>query len=383
MKLNCLCFLVVAMSCVAATAAFKLEPIPASIATSMTAMHCVITEKDNSFLKEPEYNGKPQYGLCYMQSEKLRFVAWSSTGGATDTIIIDFNKNDDVTDDVQITTSKAATVSVGGKPVKLLLGKPDATQPNILTLRPAEWFRGRVTLGDREYEAALYDMRMDGLDTKGQDFLLIDANGDGAFAFDMQSYEMEGATPLSERVVLNGDTWKLVFDGVTPNVTLSRYEGDCGRLETSLALGLPSVSCSIMGYVVKEGTPYILSSDKGPLAARIPVGEYSPSFFAVTVKKDDKRTAQLQYLGQNPIVVEKGRTRSVSLNNPGRMTVEAKAEGGKLKVSHKIEAGEALNLVSVITWDEDGKPGRLSPPQVTIRSVNTGAIMNEGSMEYG
>ena len=60
-------------------------------------------------------------------------------------------------------------------------------------MRPTEWYRGQVKLGDHEYEAALLDMRMDGLTGSDQDLLLLDLNQDGVFECDFSTFRLECA----------------------------------------------------------------------------------------------------------------------------------------------------------------------------------------------
>lgn len=384
MNVNRYVCLMFGLSCAVASAAFKPAPIPKNMLSDRMDLYCVATGEESPFKKEPKYKGDAEYGQTYMGGKQLKFVAFSSSGGAKDTIVIDLNENGDVTDDVRIGVSKAVTVPVSAdKTVKLILNKPDPRQPRVYSLARTEWYRGQVKLGDSVHEAVMMDMDMDGLDCEGQDLLLVDLNDDGVFKFDIRSYQMEGAAMLAERVVLKGDVWNLKLDSDEPDLTITPYTGDCGRLETSLELGLDPATCSVMGFVMSERTPYILTSETGAPSARIPVGSFDTSFFAVSLLKDGKPTAQLQYRGTDTVAIEKDKTCSVTLGRPGKMTVAVEEKIGKLTVSQALQAGEGAKLASIMTVDSDGKMAPPKPPRVEVRSSPADVLVAEGNMEYG
>jgi len=384
MKSGYLLSLAVVVSCSAASAAFKLAPIPADMLMDHSDVYCVSRGGDSPFTKEPEYKGEAEYGQTHFQGQQLKFVAFSSTGGAKDKLIIDLNGNGDVTDDVQFTVSKPTAVTMpNGTSVKLILNKPDEKRPRFYTLRRTEWYRGRVKIGDGEYDAAIMDMEMNGLDSKGQDLMLVDLNGDGVFKFDTSTFEMEGVVPLGKRVVLKDDVWNMKVDEDVPDVTFTPYAGDCGRLETKLDLGIPPSRCSVMGVIMNQDFPYILNAEDGAPSSQLPAGSYEMSMFYVTILEDGKRSAQLQYRSSDALKIEKEKVATIVLGKPGAMTVNVSQRGNKLSVSHKLKAGEGASLSSIMTADEGGKMSRPKPPRVEVRSVKTGDIVAEGNMEYG
>lgn len=255
---------------------------------------------------------------------------------------------------------------------------PDDTPIQKLT----EWYRGSVKLGDKEYEAALVDMDKDGLKVGRNDVLLVDLNGDGKFKFDIQAMIVEGATPLVKRVALGGETWDLTLDPEAPDVTLKRYEGDCGRLETSLQPGVGTPECVSFGSVMGKDTFFVMTAGKGTPSGRIPVGEYE-GMFVVTFLEDGKPSAQLQYTIDGKLAIEKGKTHSLLFGKPGKLTAEVSEGGGKLRVNRSLESGKGMKLASVTTADAEGKMKPPKPPLVEIRAAGSDEIVAKGAMEYG
>jgi hypothetical protein len=260
--------------------------------------------------------------------------------------------------------------------------KPEPIPDGLSVHGAKEWHRGSIKLGDREYQAALIDMPESGFKLGHEDALLVDLNGDGKFELDMDNMVMEGATPLMERVMLAGDIWDLSLDADAPAVTLKRYEGDCGRLETSLQTGADADMCSTFGYVMADETAFMVSSARGMPATRLPTGDYE-GMFVVTFLNLGKPSSQLQYSTDGKFSIEKDKTQTLLLSKPGELTVEVAERGNTLRVNRTLEAGKGMRLGSVTTTDANGKMKPPKPPGVEIRAPDTNELIAKGAMEYG
>ncbi len=259
--------------------------------------------------------------------------------------------------------------------------KPEPIPDGVSSQGTKEWHRGTIKLGDKQYAAALIDVRNNGFKLGHEDVLLVDLNGDGQFDFDTDNMVIEAATPLMKRVAIAGDTWHLSLDADAPNVTLTQYKGDCGHLKMSLPPGTGKGKCTTFGYVTAGDTAYLVSGAGTP-ATRLPAGDYE-GMFVITSLEDGKPSSQLQYSSDGKFSIEKDKTRTIALGNPGELKVLANERGNTLRINRTLQAGEGMQLGSVTTAGADGKMKRPKPPDVEIRSPDSGELIASGKMEYG
>lgn len=371
--------------CCAAEAAFKAELIPSNQAIEgFAAAFGFSGEQKSPFEKEPEYKGSKLYGSFFMRGKQLPFVTCPSAGAdQPDTIIIDLNDNKDLTDETVLTIGKPAAVQISeNSSIKVVVEKyKDA--PNGFIMRPAEWYKGKVALGKQEYDAVIMDLDMNGIDTKGQDCLLVDLNGDGKFEMNARALRLEGYSPLKGTVVLAGDAWDVAFDGNGPDVKLTRYAGDCGTLKIDLKMKKETGEPEIMAYVIGIDFSLLISFDKKRKDTRIPAGEYAKSMIMATIMKDGKPAAMLQCTGPQPLVINKGETKNIIIGPPDGMTVQVEQKDGKLEIARTIKSGKDAEISQMMVVGEAGQMQNLPAPSVKVISPESAEVLAEGVMKYG
>ena len=374
-------------------AAFKPEPIDTSLWKGQRGgVMGMAGQRPSPFTKEPEYEGTPLYGRFRTDGASIDFVAFAAGGaGAIDTLILDLNKNKDLTDDKTIkvdSTGEGVPVSVTlspGRTVKVRITESKmGGQPgifHIFTMEPAEWLRGHVKLKDKELAAIIIDQNMNGLQCDGDDMLVVDTNGDGKFEMNMASGRFEGITPLQPMVLLAGDCWNLKLNADAPDITLTPYVGDCGKIVLKKRLAGKMAKHPAVCFFVKKDRGF-LACLEDEVEVRLPVGSLDMVGCSITQIKDDQPISIIQLKNSNAVTIEKNKTVTLEIVEPKAIGIVAQAQQTKVSVSKSLQGGDMGYLMFMKM--KDGKPTQMPEPVVEIYSAEKdGKRLADGKMQYG
>jgi hypothetical protein len=240
---------------------------------------------------------QPKYSWIRLGSlrEMYSCVADESGGTGTgyDTLIVDINNNDDLTDDRKIRgTRNAAGTVTEFAPFQLIFDVGDKKYPCHIRTRMdtksafprftlCGYCEGRIILGDKAYNVALFDDNYNGLfsdryafypatPTMGAtlesgDTLVIDINRDGRLEKD--GYETPEAYHLGKYVSVAQKCYEIDVLDNGRELAVRETSAHCGIIEVKTRL--PQYSVELIG---KDGPIRLSSGTEGLF--RVPVGEY-------------------------------------------------------------------------------------------------------------
>jgi hypothetical protein len=361
--------------------------------------------------KEPEYKSeKPMYGSFVLGNAKDRCLTIvldesGGTGSGYDTLFVDANNNNDLTDDpaVEVKSEKSGrNIELEVDAIPVTIKYHDGTERQIATrfsfdayfwdyggrseanwsayAYPTQHLEGRVPRGERgEMLIAICDddgevVEGNGcFDDYGADYIHLDLNGDGAFDSDEEFR-------LSKALLIDGKLWQLQIDSAGRNAVLEPYAGESGRIAFNMGLA--------EGAVMDKGNVEMFSNSGYAFAADLaeggevtaPPARYRVSQAELSLCDAQEAIWSAEFECPRPIHIAPGETANMSLGGPvtiepvtaGKLTV-----GGRMTVSHLIKGIGGEQYISI---QKEGV--ERTPPTVTILD-SEGIDVASGKMEYG
>jgi hypothetical protein len=350
---------------------------------------------------------KPLYITLELGNGRDRFVTAvmdepKGTGKGYDTIRLDANNNNDLTDDPPVNVKAKAqgrgtTLSVPSVPVTVryhdgaerrLRLKLEVTGHRYSSGNRIYWrvsaelkdhLEGKLAVGSRTgvrlavYDSARGTSSPNGcFDDFGVDRMRIDLDGDGVLKAPAEE------SPLSRVVSFGGKLWELRTDSAGRRVDLSPCSIPSGELE--IRAKFSSKQTPEQGRIElhsNSGFSFAVDGAAGK-APRVPAARYRVS--ACTLELRDKKSAKwkAECSFPKPVDVEaRGKTtRVIGLPLKVEPVVTGPCKlGGRLRVEHRIvgAGGEVYGSIS---------PGRRMPPKVRVVDAE-GIEVSGGKMEYG
>ncbi len=441
-------FAVLAASPTAQAAEFPLELKQFSSA-DLSTLHSLpggwgqlMTRKDNQIKNEPEAaSPNPIYGVAPPKSpgEKsmwLRLDESRGAGGGYDRLILDMNRNGDLTDDPVVKSAKTEThsplsqMTVFGPfemknaeqgPVPLtLFGLMNAfnlkgigqseynTHVGYFSLLPAcylqtvidvEGYKERIAFidGDR-------DMRIGGKSyapsSSAADMMLRDSDKSGEFDIGLDSGESEA---LKEIAYFNGKPYRLALAENLQSVDVAPFDGPMGELASR---GLKGVAALTLGRKSEAAGWETLDPHPSEGRALLPVGTYR--LHSVSISGQDEAGRKWTSQGavnsvKNDIEVAEGETSPFPVGEPFELKISTgkSSDSGKTgflgalagalsgEVAESVESGKKMMLsVKIVgaggeTYSRflvDGKPAEA--PRFVVQDGD-GNQVGSGQFEYG
>jgi hypothetical protein len=357
-------------------------------------------------IAEPVYvSRKPLYGHAKLgngKDRKYTFVIDESHGTRSgyDTLYIDTNNNQDLTDDPKLvgTFTPENPFSAEFSTVELKVecdGKTDAyhVKPHVyssnrasVSLASAGYCEGEVTLDGKAYKVAVFDDLMNGCfddvytsppeyGRSGSisgvgDTMMIDLNGDGKFD------KKVGYTPevfhLGKYLPWGGRCYEVNVSADGRNLSLAESTAPSGYIKTQCA----SYSAELLG---EDGAVKL----QGEANVKVPAGKYRLATCTAEAKDKEGNTWRLTGAGswKHPeINVEAGKVTPLTFGPP----LVAKITYSRTSPS---EVGFNLQLTGV--RNEEYSAGaiarngeQLPPPRFEVRD-SKGDMVTSGSFQYG
>jgi hypothetical protein len=256
------------------------------------------------------------------------------TGSGYDTIYIDANNNENLTDDRKLLGTPVprrhnalefplveVSVETGGREYPYYL-RPAArtySERASVYLSPFSYCLGELTFGNRAYQVALFDYNMNGLfndvhavpsesERRGQiytsgDVLVFDLDGDGKF-YDSAHNTSDLQRRLGKYISFGDTCYEMDVELHGRTITVRETEAPCGYIKTKHS-----------DYWVE------LLGDTGPLklnssesTGRVPVGEYRLATCSIETQDDEGVTWRILGRGNwRQPVIEVNRNRKAAL----------------------------------------------------------------------
>jgi len=354
---------------------------------------------------EPVYFSKrPLYGEIQLgDSEDKRYTLVvdesKGTRSGYDTLYIDANNNEDLTDDGKV----AGKVLDDGRRTELPLVEvtveyggrnyPYHLRPRIYSYgetsvnwSSAGYCEGEVTLGGKTYKVALFDDTCNGTfndayevpreyRTMGAvyargDTMVIDVDGDGTYA---KSYK---DTPemyhVGKYVSLDDTCYELEIAPNGRQITIRETDAPCGHITSEQK----DFSAELIG---DDGG---LKLNGGARRVKVPVGEYR--FAACSFEKKDGKDALWRIIGRGvwhqPVIEVNSMERTPLKFGPpltADITVSKRGDSFSFGLEIKGQGGETYSAGDI---ERDGR--NLEPPRLVIRDEKR-QIIARGRFEYG
>ncbi len=353
---------------------------------------------------EPIYfSRRPLYGTIQLgDSEDKRFVLVidesKGTRSGYDTLYIDGNNNEDLTDDAKVVgrisdgtmtefPTATATVEIGGREYPYHI-KPMVYSYSDISVgwSPAGYCEGELRFGDRTYKVALFDDTCNGVfndahavprgyPTSGSvyargDTMVIDIDDDGEFK---KSYSDTPEMYHVGKYISFGDTcYELEIAPSGRTITVCETDSPCGYIASEQE-----------GYSVELiGDDGALKLNGGASRVKAPAGEYR--FAACSFEGKDDRGTSWRIIGQGDwsqpvITVNPDEDSSLKFGPPLTASLTVAQSGGSFQFGLEIK-GQGGETYSAANFERG--PGRVQPPRLEIRDEN-GEVVARGTFEYG
>ena len=355
--------------------------------------------------EEPVYFSKrPLYGEINLgDSEDARYVLVidesKGTRAGYDTLYIDANNNEDLTDDEKVVAKSAGNSQMTEFPqVELTLEYGDSNYPYYLTPRvysfgdtqvnwtSAGYCEGEITFGDKTYRVALFDDTCNGVFNDAYaprrgapmsgtiyargDTLVVDVNGDGEFG--KHIYDTPEMYHVGKYVSFGDKCYELEIDPSGRKITVRESESPCGYVTTDQD-----------GYSVE-----LLSDDGGLKLAgnartlKVPAGEYRVAGCSFEVEDDDGISWKMIGRGdwrQDAVSVNPDEKAAVAFGAPLTASITAARSGDSFRFSLEIK-GQGGETYSAGEIQRDGS--RLPPPKFEVRN-GEGEIVASADFAFG
>jgi len=353
------------------------------------------------FSKRPLY-GEIQLGDSEDKSYAVVIDESKGTRSGYDTMYVDGNNNEDMTDDVKLVGKiidagsliqtqfppVEVPVAYGGKnyPYNLRPLVNAYSEEIAVQCRASGYCEGELRFGDKKYKVALFDDTSNGLfndkyeTPRGYtrdgpiyaqgDTLAMDMNGDGAFEKKYQD------TPemyhVGKYVSFGDKSYQLEIAPNGRTITVRETETPCGYV-TSEQKGASIELISNDGALKVNG---------GGSKSKVPVGEYRLAACSFD-GKDDKgaawRIAGRGLWGQTAIQVSPGENTTVKFGPPLKATVAVGKRGDSFSFGLDI-TGQGGETYSARDFERNG--GMIEAPRLEIRNEK-GEVVARANFEYG
>jgi hypothetical protein len=354
--------------------------------------------------EEPVYFSKrPLYGEINLgDSEDARYVLVidesKGTRSGYDTLYVDANNNEDLTDDEKVVAESARGQMTEFPQVELAVEYGDSKYPYYLTPRvysfgdtqvnwtSAGYCEGEITFGDKTYRVALFDdtcngvfndvyapMRgapMSGTIYAQGDTLVVDVNSDGEFG--KHIYDTPEMYHVGKYVSFGDKCYELEIDPSGRKITVRESESPCGYVTTD-----------------QDGYSVELLSDDGGLklagsagSVKVPAGEYRVAGCSFEVEDDDGISWKMVGRGdwrQDAVSVNPDEKAAVAFGAPLTASITAARSGDSFRFSLEIK-GQGGETYSAGEIQKDGS--RLPPPGFEVRN-GEGEIVASADFSYG
>jgi hypothetical protein len=355
--------------------------------------------------EEPVYFSKrPLYGeinLGDAEDSKYVLVIDESKGTRSgyDTLYIDANNNEDLTDDAKVVAKSTVNSQMTEFPqVELAVEYGGSKYPYYLTPQvysfgdtqvnwsSAGYCEGEITFGDKTYRVALFDDTCNGafndayaiprgyprsgaVNAQG-DTLVIDVNGDGEFR--KHIYDTPEMYHVGKYVSFGDKCYELEIDPSGRKVTVRESESPHGYVTTDQ----DGYSVELLG---DDGALKLAGSAR---TLKVPAGEYRFAGSSFEVKDDDGGLWKMIGRGdwrQNAISVNPGENAEVPFGPPLTASVKATRSGNSFQFSLEIK-GQGGETYAANEIQKDGS--LLPPPRFEVRNGD-GETIASADFAYG
>lgn len=356
---------------------------------------------------EPVYFSKrPMYGYVELgtgDDTKFTFVVDESGGTRSgyDTLYIDANNNEDLTDDVRLLGKlnnegyyadefpvAELTVEYDGKSL------PYHVKPSIhawsevnVSFAAMGYCEGEIDLAGKTYKVAVCDdqvnARFDDLCVSPKEYgrngtiytrgdaLVVDVDGDGALER-KKSYTPE-TFRLGKYVSLDGRCYEVTVAPNGRSLTLAETQAACGYVRVKAQNGMAELLSE------KDGTVQLAGEGKH----RVPVGSYRLVAGCVEATDADGKTWQATGSGSwkhAHVDVAAGKSTNLVFGPPLLAKVDYKRSGPEQVAFSLKLTGAHGEEYSYGSFTCDGET--LPPPRFEVRD-RTGNMVTSGNFEYG
>jgi hypothetical protein len=352
------------------------------------------------FSKRPLY-GEIQLGDSEDKNHTVVLDESKGTRSGYDTMYIDANNNEDLTDDVKLVGEVAGaggnvqfpsvemSVAYSGKNYPYNLRAQVYAYDEIRVIwHPLGYCEGELRFGDTKYKVALFDDTSNGLfndkyETPPRyprdgpiliyaqgDTMVLDINGDGTFE---KPYDGSPEVYHVGKYISFGDTcYEMQIEPNGRRVTVRQTDVPCGYIVTAKNGG----SAELIGT---DGAIRL----NGPGSrAKVPAGEYRLA--ACNFEGKDENGAVWRIVGrgmwsQPPVQVNPNEKTSLMLGPPLKATVTTNKSGDSFAFALSI-AGQGGETYSAGSFQQADRP--VPPPRLEIRN-DKGEVVVRGNFQYG
>ena len=152
-------------------------------------------------------------------------------------------------------------------------------------------------------------------------------------------------------------------------------------VENKLPDYFADATIELLGYSKTSRRPAAMEVKSGE-AAEIPARQYYSIVWTVTAREDDKKTV-LSLYSKGPVVIESGKTLNLTLSKPEEMEIIARQRDRTLAVGRIIKMASGITLTEVSVGSGTGRAGSVSPPLITITSVDGSKQFDQKRMRFG
>jgi hypothetical protein len=168
--------------------------------------------------------------------------------------------------------------------------------------------RGKLRLGDKDYDAALTDGDADGcFDSPGSDRIWIDLNGDGQFDLAGEQF------PLGSPIKVEGRLFLIQPDPTGTVVRVRERGSETGRLQANIPLMPGAALQQLEASLVSEFGEMTVVNSTEPVS--LPVGKYRVESLTIVASDAKQRSWTFHFQGQRQYAwtIESGKDAPVDL----------------------------------------------------------------------
>ncbi len=359
---------------------------------------------------EPDYRSdKPLYLELQLGSGKDRFVTVvldesGGKGSGYDTVYIDANNNNDLTDDEPVkpkVKKQRQSTSMNLEPLPVTVKYEDGAQRTLrikLNLQAYDFpdmertswsanyqlcqhMEGKLSIGrKRDVLIGIYDGSSRGrrgasgcFDDFGVDRLRIDLNGDGKLDQAKEDF------PLSKVIAFDGKLWELATDSAARQIEIKPCGLPVGTIKLSANFG-EGATIEAGKIELAGNSGYAFACDiSGEGTSRMPAGKYRISSGSLTLSDSEGAKWKVTFSYPKAIPVEAEGTTPIVMGRPAKVDPTIT---GTLRAGGTIQVSHSLVGVGGETYETISRNGKRLTPQVKISDAE-GIDVAEGNMEYG
>jgi hypothetical protein len=356
--------------------------------------------------KEPTYPNKAYYGGLMQRNgrHEILAVAYATKkGGNLDRLILDLNRNKDLTDDPVLKPKEEKALPIeftqadGSKLPALIHEVGVQTEMMQAQVRPREWLRGKIELGDKTYDAVLIDQGLDGvsLGVESEDLLVLDRNGDGKFELAALGPLHESFSYVKGTMLLEGRVWLAKWNSEAMELKLEPYNMPVGRIQlqidpdSDLKTARAAVLLRSSGFALL-GIPSVnfstsLHSASEPFEVPALNYQYTQTVLSRILPDGKREIIVVSSLPQAIPRIAADQTFNLKIGKPTNFEIQAFASGGQLRVKKSKVVGGDVEYTNFTIVRADGVGEQAPPPKVFVYLIKDGkeTLVAEGNMEYG